>query len=255
MSLAAAYAVSRFLTASSAGAYNRVDALLLTASRHRTTIQQAVGEPLNAAHDRYHVLIGFQCIEMFVEDILDNLAEIKNIFGSRGVDDRDCRREVLVRPVTAGCDGSLELGCGELAEAVGLVFDGHRKHLGMLDYVAFDIQRRKSNGACRRSVGERGAVIEQIEVFDHEFHDLRVVAYIGAVGAILHCCKLDNSGLSLLSVVSGGLVNMEVGCRTLNVPFFRAVSKYTDWLQITALCAANVYGPHVILQSECLEDV
>ena len=141
MSLAAAYAVSRFLTASSARAYNRVDALLLTASHHRTTIQQAVGEPLNAAHDCYHVLIGFQCIEMFVEDILDNLAEIKNIFGSRGVDDGDCRREVLVRPVTASGDGSLELGYGELAKTICLVFNGHRKHLGMLDDAAFDIRR------------------------------------------------------------------------------------------------------------------
>jgi len=255
MSLAAAYAVSRFLTASSARAYNRVDALLLTASRHRTTIQQAVGEPLNAAHDCYHVLIDFQCIKMFVEDILDNLAEIKNVFGSRGVDDRDCRKEVLVRPVAASGDVSLELGGSELAETVGLVFDGHRKHLGVLDYVAFDIQRRRSNGACRRPVGELGAVVEQIEVFDHESHDLRVVAYIRAVGAILHCCKLDNSGLSLLSLVSGGLVSVEVGCRTLNVPFFRAVSKYPDWLQMTALCASNVYDPHVILQSECLEDL
>lgn len=77
-------------------------------------------------------------------------------------------------------------------------------------------------------MGELSAVVEQIKVFEHEFHDFRVVAYIRAVGAILHCCKLDNSGLSLLSIISGGLVKMEVGCRTLNVLFFRAVSKYTD---------------------------
>ena len=90
MGLAAAYAVSRFLAASSARAYNRVDTLLLTASHHRTTVQQTVGEPFDAAHDCYHVVVGFQCIEMFVKGILDNLTEIKNIFGSRGVDDRDC---------------------------------------------------------------------------------------------------------------------------------------------------------------------
>ena len=77
-------------------------------------------------------------------------------------------------------------------------------------------------------MGELSAVVEQIKVFEHEFHDFRVVAYIRAVGAILHCCKLDDSGLSLLSLVSGGLVNMEMRYRTLNVPFFRAVSKYTD---------------------------
>lgn len=77
-------------------------------------------------------------------------------------------------------------------------------------------------------MGELSAVVEQIKVFDHEFHDFRVVAYIRAVGAILYCCKLDNSGLSLLSLVSGGHVSVKVGCRTLNVPFFRAVSKYID---------------------------
>ena len=46
-----------------------------------------------------------------------------------------------MRPVAASGDGSLELGGSELAETVGLVFDGHRKHLGMLDDAAFDIRR------------------------------------------------------------------------------------------------------------------
>lgn len=140
MGLAAADTVSRLLTASSARAYDRVDALLLTASRHRTPVQQAVGEALDAAHDCDHVLVDFQCIEMFVKDILDNLAKIKNIFGSRGVDDRDCQREVLMRPVAESGDGSLELGGSELTEAVGLVFDCHCKHLGVLDDAAFHIR-------------------------------------------------------------------------------------------------------------------
>ena len=95
-------------------------------------------------------------------------------------------------PVAFGSDGSLELCCGELAKAIGLVFDSHGEECGMLDEVAW------------------------------------VVAYIRAVGAILHCCKLDDSGLALLLPVSNGLVSVEVGRRTLNVPFFRAVSKYPD---------------------------
>ena len=85
---AAADAVSHLPMASTARAHNCVNALLLTASRHGTAIQQAVGKALNAANDCYHVLIGFQCIEMSVKGILDNLAEIKHIIRSRGVDDR-----------------------------------------------------------------------------------------------------------------------------------------------------------------------
>ena len=109
-----------------------------------------------------------------------------------------------------------------------MVFDGYGEDFGMLDEVAFRIGRWRSKDARRRLFGELSVVVEEVEILDHELDDFRIIAYIRAVGAILHCCKLDNSGLSFLPLVSGGLMDMEVGCCTLNVPFFRAVSKYTD---------------------------
>lgn len=177
-------------------------------------------------------------------------------------------------PVTVSGKCGLEFDSGELAEAVGLVFDCHGEDFGMFDKVALRARWRRSDSGSRRLVvklsaagwreiagriralvKELSAVVGQIKVLNHQFDNLRVVADIRAVVAILCCCQLDDPGLSLLPLVGVGLGGVEVRCLTLNVPLFRAVSKYTDWLQITALCASNVYDSHLILQSECLEDL
>lgn len=177
-------------------------------------------------------------------------------------------------PVTLSGKCGLEFDSSEFAEPVGLVFDCHGEDFGMFDKVALRARWRRSYSVSRRLVvklsaagwrenagrdialvKELSAVVEQIKVLNHQFDNLRVVAYIRAVVAILCCYQLHDPGLPLLPLVGVGLGGVEVGCLTLNVPLFRAVSKYTDWLQITALCASNVYDPHTILQSECLEDL
>ena len=188
MSFAAAYAVSHLPVTPTPKALVRENALLLTAGHRRAAVQQAVGEPLNAANDCDHLRIGFERIEMSVKCIFDNLAEVKHIIGSGSLDDRDRRREVRMLPVTGSGDGRFKFDGGELSEAVGLVFDGHGENFGMFDEVAFLVRRWRINGASRRLVGELSAVVEQIEVFDHQLHNFRVVAYIRAVVAILCCC-------------------------------------------------------------------
>jgi hypothetical protein len=177
-------------------------------------------------------------------------------------------------PVTLSGKCGLEFDSGEFPEAIGLVFDCHGEDFGMLDKVALRARWRRSDSGSRRLVvklsaagwretagriralvKELSAVVEQIKVLNHQFDNLRVVADIRAVVVILCCCQLDDPGLSLLPLAGVGLGGVEVGCLTLNVPLLRAVSKYTYWLQITALCASNVYDPHTILQSECFEDL
>jgi len=209
VSFAAAQTVSHFLTTPTATALNREHALLLAASRHSTAVQQAVGKPLNATYDCDHLLIGFQCVEMFVKNVFDHSAELKHIVGSRGIDDRDCRREVLMLPVAVGGDGGSELGSGELAEAVRLVFYCHSENFGMLYEEAFPRGRRRIKDGPRRLVGELSAVVEQIEVFNHQFDDFRVVACIRAVNAILYRLQLDDTSLSFLVSVIDDLARLE----------------------------------------------
>ena len=63
-------------------------------------------------------------------------------------------------PVAFSSDGSLELGCSELAKAIRLVFDCHGKDFGMLDDAVFDIGRWRSSEGWRRLIGELSAVVE-----------------------------------------------------------------------------------------------
>jgi len=66
---------------------------------------------------------------MFVKNVFDHSAELKHIVGSRGIDDRDCRREVLMLPVAVGGDGGSELGSGELARPSAWYFTAIAKTL------------------------------------------------------------------------------------------------------------------------------
>ena len=80
----------------------------------------------------------------------------------------------------------------------------------------------------RRLIRELSYVVEEIEVFHHEFDDLWVVAGVRTVSAILRCFQLDDSSLSFLVSVRDKFVSERSCCRTLNAPLFGAVLKYLE---------------------------
>lgn len=52
-------------------------------------------------------------------------------------------------------------------------------------------------------------VVKEVEIFNHESDDLRVVAYIRAVSAVLCRLQLDDASLSFLVPVSDDLAKLE----------------------------------------------
>ena len=203
-----------------------VSELFLSAAHPWATNQQAVSKPRGTTNNCRKLFLGFHPVEVVVEYIFEDGTEFEDSVHSRGVNDRDRRREVLVMPV--GCSGGRELGSGELAEAVRLIFDCHRKHLGVFDEIALSSGGWRSDGACRCVVGELGAVVEQVEVLDHVLDDLRFVAKAIGVGAIFYRFQLNDSSFSFLVTVSRSIAETWARYRTLNAPFFSAVLKYVD---------------------------
>jgi hypothetical protein len=94
-----------------------------------------------------------------------------------------------------------EFDSSELAEAISLVFDCHCEDFGVFNEEAFGSGCWRSSGVFGR-LGELTSVVEEVEVLDHELDNLRFVANIRSVGAIMCRFELDDSGFSLLLTVS-----------------------------------------------------
>lgn len=120
-----------------------------------------------------------------------------------------------------------EFDSSELAEAIGLVFDCHGEDFGVFNEEAFGSGCRRSSGTFRR-LGELTSVVEEVEVLDHELDNLRFVANVRSVGAIMYRFELDDSGFSLLLTVSDDVARVQMWYLTLNVPLFSAVLKNSD---------------------------
>lgn len=113
-------------------------------------------------------------------------------------------------PEAVSGDGCFEFGSGELTETISLVLDCHRKDLGMFNEIAFGNRRWRGVVLVGYHIGEVASVAEEIEVLNHEFDDLRIVASIRGIGTILCRSKLDNSGLSFLALVSDDLTMKKI---------------------------------------------
>jgi len=163
-----------------------------------------------------------------MQDIFHDAAELEHIIRGRSVDNRYRRREVPMVPVALGSDGVPELGGSELAQSLGLISDCHSKDFGVLDQAAACNRRWRGDIAFGCVIEQLSAVVEEVEVLDHKFDNFRVIANIRSVGAILRCFQLNESSRSLLLPVSDYPVKRTTYRHTLNVPFFRAVSKNLD---------------------------
>jgi hypothetical protein len=106
----------------------------------------------------------------------------------------DSVSEVLVVPINTG--GVPKVDGSELLKSGSLVLDRHGKHSGMLNKEGLGIGRR----GRADNVAE---VVEMVEVFDHQFNDLRIIAGIIRVLRIVSCgLELDDAGFSFLWSVS-----------------------------------------------------
>ena len=82
--------------------------------------------------------------------------------------------------------------------------------LGLL--VEFDSENKRESRTVHQGQIQLcllDVVVKEVEIFNHEFDDLRVVAYIRAVSAILCRLQLDEASLSFLVPVSDDLARLK----------------------------------------------
>lgn len=212
-----------------------------TEHRHLAApLHQVVGKAGDAADDGLDFFLILQFIETFVQGVRNDVAKLVDVVGSGVVNEEDRVGKVVVNPLSFY--RFLKLCDCKVAEPVDLVFDCHGECLGMLSHadskhghsrwrvrdvgrvvgrctlLAFLLFAARAgpvvvvveasllvNFGFRvnvwREIGS-AEVVEVVEVLDHQFDDLWVVAcvvsLVGSLIIALDCFELDGARFSLL---------------------------------------------------------
>lgn len=145
-------------------------------------LQQSENEVQMLVHESLDAVFMLEFFKMRVEDLLRKGTELGDCVGRRAVDHGDSLGKVVVFPRFTLRRLVLEFRCGEVAEAVDGIFNGHGED--------FDVPQKEVLRLvlilCRHFDGISG-IIEMVEVVHHELHNLRIIVelVVGVFGIVL----------------------------------------------------------------------
>lgn len=105
------------------------------------TCEQSVCQWREAGYHGLEFVVELQCIEVFVDDVSDNIAEFGNLVRCRFVNNGYGLSEVIVIPVCLR--RLLKIRCSESTETIDLVFHCHSEDSGMFDDVRWPFRWNK----------------------------------------------------------------------------------------------------------------
>lgn len=161
--------------------------------------QQDVSEARDLAQSCSDLLLVFQCVEVVVQSVDDDIAKCRDLVWGGVEDDHDDYRKDFVVP-EEGYGFSEILFC-EIAEPIGLVLDRRSEHFRMRQKALGGPGDRGVVGSCgfRSADGFVAGVFEMIEARDHQLDDLRVIACLVRIALVgTQSFELDDSGLPFL---------------------------------------------------------
>ena len=152
-------------------------------------LQQSENEVQMLVHESLDAVLMLELFKMRVEDLLRKDTELGDCVGRRAVDHGDSLGKVVVFPRFTLRRFVLELRCGEVAEAVDRIFNGHGEDF---DVPQEEVLRLVGRGSapllilCRHFDGI-SRIIEMVEVVHHELHNLRIIVelVVGVFGIVL----------------------------------------------------------------------